>query len=59
MTTSFSRPSATIYQFPVGGRAAAALGRDNAAKAPATPVIYESVWYHAEAIQDPDSKRPQ
>jgi len=57
MTTSANRPTATIYKFPVGGRASLALGRDSAA--PAKPVIYESVWYHAEAIKDPDPSRPQ
>jgi hypothetical protein len=59
MSTSVSRPSATIYQFPVGGRASAALERDGATKAPPVPVIYESVWYHAEAIKDTDTTRPQ
>jgi hypothetical protein len=54
-----NRPSATIFQFPVGGRSALALAREAAAQAQATPVIYESAWYHAEAVKDQDPKRPQ
>lgn len=59
MTTSADRPTATIYKFPVGGRASLSLGRESAAPSPAKPVIYESAWYHAEAIKDPDPSRPQ
>jgi hypothetical protein len=59
MSTSFTRPSATIYQFPVGGRANLALGREASAPTPPQPVIYESAWYHAEAVKDQEPKRPQ
>jgi hypothetical protein len=59
MGTSVNRPSAKIYQFPVGGRASLALGREPSIPTPATPVIYESAWYHAEAIKDTDKTRPQ
>ncbi|MBL0370966.1 DUF2735 domain-containing protein [Rhizobium sp. KVB221] len=61
MTTGVNRPSATIYQFPVGGRATLALGKaaEKGPTAPIEPVIYESAWYHEEAIKESDPKRPQ
>jgi hypothetical protein len=59
MTTSVNRPTAKIYQFPVGGRASQTFGREPSLPTPATPVIYESAWYHAEAVSDADKTRPQ
>jgi len=60
MTTTQSRPSATIYQFPVGGRSSLTPRRD---ETPATELSVSNVaaaalgsaWYHEAAIQD--SKR--
>jgi hypothetical protein len=61
MTTNQSRPSATIYQFPVGGRCAVTPRHDDAT--PATELSVSNVaaaalgsaWYHDAAIQE--SKR--
>jgi len=57
MTTTQSRPSATIYQFPVGGRGSLTPRRD---ETPATEFSVSNVaagalgsaWYHEAAIQD-------
>lgn len=61
MNTSLNRPSAQILQFPVGGRSALSFAREAAkiAAAPARPVIYEGAWYHDEAIEESEPKRPQ
>jgi Protein of unknown function (DUF2735) len=62
MTTNQSRPSATIYQFPVGGRRAVTPRHDDATPAPELSVsnvaaaALGSAWYHDAAIQE--SKRP-
>jgi hypothetical protein len=56
MNTSFNHGSATIYQFPAGGRDALHSHRD--AQAPAEAVStraseigFGDAWYHQEAIQ--------
>ena len=60
MTTNQSRPSATIYQFPVGGRRSLTQRRDEAPAAELSmsnvaAAALGSAWYHDAAIQD--SKR--
>ncbi|GGC60572.1 DUF2735 domain-containing protein [Chelatococcus reniformis] len=63
MTTGFERPSAQIYQFPLGGRAVLARRRDETRSAaeptPAsTPAIAAgSGWYHEAAMQEADRSR--
>jgi hypothetical protein len=53
MNTNFNHGSATIYQFPAGGRDALRSHRD--AQKPAEAAISEigfgDAWYHQEAIQ--------
>jgi hypothetical protein len=55
MTTATSHGSATIYQFPVRGRFAAAAGvadeHNTATFAPLTKTVLGSAWYHDEAIE--------
>jgi hypothetical protein len=61
MGTVLSQGSATIYQFPIGGRKAVAARREEAniaadAKLPrVSGEIFGSAWYHEAAIQE--SKR--
>lgn len=55
MTTNLHKESATIYQFPVGGRAG--LASRPAPVSPTTQRVNETVcssgsWYHEEAIRD-------
>jgi hypothetical protein len=63
MTTSFERPSAQIYQFPLGGREVLARRRNEARReaepAPvSTPAIAAgSSWYHEAAMQEADRSR--
>ena len=64
MTASSYRESATIYQFPKGGRAAMGGPRDGSKVAEnflAVPRIAKvasgSAWYHEEAVQDADRGR--
>jgi len=54
MTTNAQRESATIYQFPVGGRAGRARGSlDKAPGADSLPTItYGGSWYHDDAIRE-------
>ncbi|MBS0245306.1 MAG: DUF2735 domain-containing protein [Proteobacteria bacterium] len=54
MTTNAQRASATIYQFPVGGRAGLVrIGLDKARGAESLPTItYGGSWYHDEAIRE-------
>jgi hypothetical protein len=59
MNTSVNQGSATIYQFPAGGRAALGGRRYDEIKSaaePASPRVNEaacsSSWYHEAAIQD-------
>ena len=59
MNNGLSHGSATIYQFPVGGRAALAGRRDGEARLPAdqpslpanTSICCDS-WYHQEAVDE-------
>jgi hypothetical protein len=54
MNTSFNHGSATIYQFPVGGRDALRSHRDTQAPAEAVSISeigFGDAWYHQEAIQ--------
>jgi hypothetical protein len=58
MTTDFSRPSAKIYAFPVGGRRSVAVARDESRTAPdprtraiSGDAIGEA-WYHEAAIEE-------
>jgi hypothetical protein len=59
MDTSLNHGSATIYQFPVGGRAALA-GRSydevktvpDLASSSVSEIVYGSSWYHEAAIQE-------
>jgi len=56
MPTNAPRESATIYQFPVGGRAGLAPkrpgfnGKDRLADMP--NIAYGGSWYHDEAIRE-------
>jgi Protein of unknown function (DUF2735) len=58
MNTSFSHGSATIYQFPAGGRDALRSHRDSAAPSAdlaslrVSEVGFGDAWYHAEAIRE-------
>ena len=59
MTTNAQRESATIYQFPVGGRAGLASrgGLDKARGLESLPTIaYGAGWYHDEAIREAAEK---
>ena len=61
MTTSLSQGSATIYQFPTGGRAGLGGRRpDEAAGGVGTVRVNEALcsecWYHEAAIQEAKSK---
>ena len=63
MATGFHRETATIYQFPVGGRAALAgrrygetrLPADHASL-PANASICSDSWYHQDAVDDAKPK---
>jgi hypothetical protein len=59
MATSHLTGSATIYQFPVGGRAAVSGQRNETkpAAASAPRIVYGNSWYHEEAIQDAEKAR--
>jgi Protein of unknown function (DUF2735) len=58
MTTDFSRPSARIYAFPLGGRRFVGAARDESRTAtdPSTRAIsgdaVGEAWYHESAIQE-------
>ena len=55
MTANAPRESATIYQFPVGGRAGLAPRErlDKARGSESLPtIIYGGSWYHDEAIRE-------
>jgi len=58
MNSSLNQGSATIYQFPVGGRSALAGRRHGEAPTnpTTTPRVNETIcsgsWYHDEAIQE-------
>jgi hypothetical protein len=56
MNTSLNHGSATIYQFPAGGRDALRSRRDaqqpaEAASTRASEIGFGDAWYHQEAIQ--------
>ncbi|MBS9477048.1 DUF2735 domain-containing protein [Ancylobacter radicis] len=61
MSASVHRESATIYQFPVGGRANAANPRlDDKARREAAaqlPAISFGSWYHEEAIKEDTGRK--
>lgn len=61
MKTSSDRTSAQIYQFPVRGRFAASIARDEMAAKPSTPQAVKAAggsgWYHEAAIEDAESAR--
>jgi hypothetical protein len=56
MPANIQRVSATIYQFPVGGRAGLASGRAGFSDARLNEVVadidYGSSWYHDEAVRE-------
>ncbi|WP_137044629.1 DUF2735 domain-containing protein [Pseudolabrys sp. FHR47] len=54
MPTNAPRETATIYQFPVGGRAGLAPRRSPEAVrfADLPNISYGSSWYHDEAIRE-------
>ena len=61
MGMSLNEGSATIYQFPAGGRAALGGRRYGAAKSVSeTPPVNEAMcsgsWYHEEAIREAQSE---
>jgi hypothetical protein len=56
MNTSLNHGSATIYQFPAGGRDALRSHRDtqqpaDAASTQISEIGYGDAWYHLDAIQ--------
>jgi Protein of unknown function (DUF2735) len=62
MNTGLNQGSATIYQFPTGGRAALAGRRYGEAKtdfaaSPSYLAACTDSWYHAAAIEDEKSGR--
>ena len=61
MNTSLNHGSATIYQFPVGGRAALNGQRDIAKAATdasrVSNVAVGGSWYHEEAIEESNKGR--
>jgi Protein of unknown function (DUF2735) len=58
MNSSLSHGSATIYQFPVGGRAALGARRPDDTKASidlasrVSETVFGGAWYHEAAIQE-------
>ena len=59
MNTNFNQRSATIYQFPAGGRAALGKARPeemkdaaNAGPANLSETVYSGSWYHEAAIEE-------
>ncbi len=57
MKTIESQRSATILQFPRGGRAALAAARTAAEAYPSLPkMVIGDAWYHDAAMQDEQSK---
>ena len=63
MTASSNRQSATIYQFPKGGRATLGGRRDvakpveNFAATRIAKVALGGAWYHEEAVQSAERAR--
>ncbi|MGF9563080.1 DUF2735 domain-containing protein [Neorhizobium sp. JUb45] len=66
MTTNFERQTATVLQFPVGGRAAWRAAGTSRILTPTAPDTGPSVafsdlafggsWYHEEALHDDEPK---
>lgn len=66
MTTNFERQTATVLQFPVGGRSGWHATKTSRIQTVATPKTAPSVefsdlafggsWYHEEALHDGDGK---
>ena len=58
MNTNFNQRSATIYQFPAGGRAALGKARPEEVKAADSgrpnigETVYSGSWYHEAAIEE-------
>ncbi|MDB5629201.1 MAG: hypothetical protein JWQ51_1541 [Tardiphaga sp.] len=52
MISNSQRGSATIYQFPVGGRAGLHTKPDTGTTQPANELVLTDAWYHQEAIRD-------
>jgi hypothetical protein len=62
MNTNFYRESATIYEFPAGGRAAFGSLRDASKPAAVTSLrvpktVFGSGWYHEAAVQEAEQTR--
>jgi hypothetical protein len=63
MTTNHHRESATIYQFPVGGRGGFVGHRDIAkqaahlASARHDEIVVSGSWYHEEAVREAELSR--
>lgn len=62
MTAEIQTRSATIYQFPVGGRAGLLRHKPESKSSPdrstfAAGIVVGSSWYHDEAIQDAERER--
>lgn len=57
MTNSHRAQSATILQFPVGGRAGFLARREPLAPAPQAPVVDVNGWYHEEAIREAEQAK--
>ncbi len=59
MTTNQVRETATIVQFPVGGRAGLARRDDfkRAASPRVADIAYGGSWYHDEAVREAELAR--
>ncbi|MFF2319556.1 DUF2735 domain-containing protein [Agrobacterium sp. NPDC058088] len=61
MATGFHRETATIYQFPVGGRAGVSKFRTNGLsdleREAREPHVDFGSWYHDDAIRDEENDR--
>lgn len=62
MSTNLDRPSATIYQFPIGGRAALrnrdeATAGDYLASLGVCEAVGGSGWYHDDAMEAERSRK--
>lgn len=57
MTHTQNGQSATILQFPVGGRAGFAARKEQFVPPQQRPVVDIHGWYHEEAIRDAESTK--
>ncbi|WP_244561854.1 DUF2735 domain-containing protein [Mesorhizobium australicum] len=57
MTNNQSSQSATIIQFPVGGRAGFLARREQPAPVLQAPVVDVNGWYHDEAIRETEQAK--